>query len=238
MDASVDLPIRSTPLRFAIGDPAGRSSNSWRVWVERDSSVYIKCRDNYSELKVSLPYEWRMALTSEAIRARPELTAGGQDRAWERWDPPAVILPGVISAIRLQFIYSELAVTPELRKAKLWRETQFVEPAPNSDITLANIFISDREQLLQARDATIWLASLQIPDGRFVEVTLHGMRFSETLRQVMGDAIRESRRVVAEQGIEPPPTGRTFFFGYQSDGTRLIFEANYHRPSPDPLLNP
>jgi hypothetical protein len=232
------LPIRSSPLRFAVGDPAGISSNSWRVWVEdRDSSVYIKCRDNYSEVKVSLhPRKWRMALTTEAIRARPQLASDERDRTWESWEPPAEILSGVVSALRLQFIHSEIAVTPELRKGRIWRQTTFVEPAPNSDVTVASVFITDSDQRLQARDApTIWLASLPIPDGRFVQVTLHGMRLVEGLREVVSDAISNARQLAVEHGVEVPPTGRNFFFGHQSDGTRLIFEANYHRPSPDPL---
>ena len=47
------LPLIQSPLRVAVGTPTGPSTHSWRVWVQ-DQDVYVKCRDNLRELKVSL----------------------------------------------------------------------------------------------------------------------------------------------------------------------------------------
>jgi hypothetical protein len=57
-------------LRFAVGDSVGLSSNSWRVWAKRDDDVYIVCRDNYKELKVSLHgHRWRVGVTDVGAKA-------------------------------------------------------------------------------------------------------------------------------------------------------------------------
>ena len=63
------LPINDTPARFAIGPPDGLTSNSWRIWSTKHGDVYISCRDNFTEAKVSLHTSgrWRMGFTSQAI---------------------------------------------------------------------------------------------------------------------------------------------------------------------------
>jgi hypothetical protein len=47
------LPVRDKPVRFAVGAPSGITSNSWKIWATK-SGVYIACRDNFKETKVSL----------------------------------------------------------------------------------------------------------------------------------------------------------------------------------------
>jgi hypothetical protein len=49
-----NLPIKDKPARITVGDPNGLTSNSWRVRVEQKSELYIACRDNFKEIKVSL----------------------------------------------------------------------------------------------------------------------------------------------------------------------------------------
>ena len=53
-DISLELPMRSFPVRFAIQDRNGMSSNSWGIYRGSDGSAYIKRRDNMKDLKVSL----------------------------------------------------------------------------------------------------------------------------------------------------------------------------------------
>ena len=40
------LPLKKSPVRFAVGDPNGVTSNSWRIWTSKHGDVYIACRDN------------------------------------------------------------------------------------------------------------------------------------------------------------------------------------------------
>lgn len=52
------LPIKTGVVNFAIGDPSAKTSNSWENW-ERNGSVYIACRNNFQQAKVSLqPKHW------------------------------------------------------------------------------------------------------------------------------------------------------------------------------------
>lgn len=82
------LPLTRSPIRFAIGTPMGPSTNSWRVWVQgRD--IYVKCRDNFGEVKASLHASgnWRFGFTEEFSASIPYLLPDGQDRVWTKWRP-------------------------------------------------------------------------------------------------------------------------------------------------------
>src|ERR1700758_5539999 len=105
------LPIKDEPVRFAVGAPDGITSNSRKVWAKQ-SGVYIACRDNFTETKVSLhtsndphlPGRWRMGFTKESLQKIAHLRAQEENRAWEVWDEPAPSLPsGTVAAFRLVF---------------------------------------------------------------------------------------------------------------------------------------
>jgi hypothetical protein len=117
------LPIRKGPVRFAVGPPNGLTSNSWTLWANRKGDVYISCRDNFKEAKVSLHASgrWRMGFTSAALAKNPNLVPLEGNRAWEVWDQPPPQLPNVTIAFRLYFPTSELAVRPEQRQPDQWR---------------------------------------------------------------------------------------------------------------------
>jgi hypothetical protein len=80
------LPIRKGPVRFAVGPPNGLTSNSWKLWANRKGDVYIACRDNFKEAKVSLHASgrWRMGFAASALIKKVNLPPV-QNRAWEVW---------------------------------------------------------------------------------------------------------------------------------------------------------
>jgi hypothetical protein len=98
------LPIRNKPVRFAVGPPHGTTSNSWKIWATK-SGVYIACRDNFKNTKVSLhtpsdsrvPGRWRVGFTTEAF---PHVRSPYADRAWEVWNEPRASLPYTVVAFR------------------------------------------------------------------------------------------------------------------------------------------
>jgi len=148
------LPIRQSEARFAVGLPEGNSTNSWKIWIDPKGDIYVACRDNFNETKVSLHVSdtWRMGFTEKAIEKRPTLIGEGKDRIWEKWKKPAESAPGVIMAMHLYFPPSELIVQPEFRRQKKWRGVVFIEPAAPGTITVATLFIAmERKTLLSAQ---------------------------------------------------------------------------------------
>ena len=50
----LELPLRATPLQFAVTKKDGFVSNSWGVRVEKKGDAYVYCRDAMKDQKVSL----------------------------------------------------------------------------------------------------------------------------------------------------------------------------------------
>lgn len=77
---TLQVPIRKSPLRFAVGRPDGASSNSWKLWTVPAGDVYVACRDNFRDMKVSLHASgrWRLGFTERAINGRPDLLTPGR----------------------------------------------------------------------------------------------------------------------------------------------------------------
>jgi hypothetical protein len=122
-------PFGGRTFRFAIGTPSGPSSNSWVVTTPSSGNVYLKCRDNFSEVKVSLHKsgKWRFAQTEDAASARPDLVRPGQDRAITKWDPPEGWGHKPVVAFQVRVPRAGLYLGPAARTG--WkRKVVFVEP--------------------------------------------------------------------------------------------------------------
>jgi hypothetical protein len=230
-------------IRFAVGDPDGLSSNSWRVWAQPDGDVYILCRDNYRELKVSLHGErFRVGLSDEGARATSHLRAGGENRAWDVWDRPAP-MGGITIGYRILFLPSELALTPDLRPERDWRAVEFVPSTQVGAVTVATVTINepgyemtvagpDRVPLVDQHHGFIPLS-----DGRRVQLTFHHETLADEMLGTLRGGYAQARATSETAGAVPGPTGRIFLVGSNPHG-HFATEVNYFRPDPDPLGMP
>ena len=143
MQAGV-LPFKEGPIRFAVGDPKGLTSNAWRIWVSKAGDVYVACRDNFKEAKVSLHVSgrWRMGFTTEAIDKNPLLVGEGENRAWEVWDKPPETIPNTVQAFQLVFTSSQLAVSESRRPNKIWKDITYIEAPPTGKLTVVTLFVT------------------------------------------------------------------------------------------------
>jgi hypothetical protein len=224
-------------VRFAVLSHSGLSSNSWGVWVEKDETVYVGCRDNFQEVKVSLhpsPVRgrgrWKVGFDRGALSKIGGLLPSGQNRAWDVWDEPEAQLPNAIVAFRLLFPTSELIVPAEKRHSRIWkRNALFIEAAPPGKLTVVTLFITHGEQnLVHPSERSITFARLPINKQRVAQLVAHGdpegdlMKFIET---TVSKAILGARR----KGIEIPKDGYGYFVGQLNDGCRYIFGARVKR---------
>lgn len=225
------LPIRKGVIRFAVGPPDGLTSNGWRVWATASGDVYLACRDNMKETKVSLHASgrWRMAFTSEAIARQPELLREGQ-RTWEVWDKPPERLPNTVIAFRLLFATSELAVRPDQRKTKEWRGVVHVEAAPPGKVTVATLFITNGDfDLRHETEPYFTLASLDIGHGRRAQVVMHNDP-ELNLPTLIDQSVSAALRGIQDKGLVAPPESYLYAFGkHHEDGARFIFGARLFR---------
>jgi hypothetical protein len=129
------LPIGGRNVRFAIGTPTGRSSNSWLIETRKTGDIYIICRDNFSESKVSLHAsgKWRYAFTDSIAKTRPDLVSPGSDRALHKWNPPDGWKQRPIVAFELLVPQSGLYLSSSDRTN--WKKSViFIDPHQNPQL--------------------------------------------------------------------------------------------------------
>jgi hypothetical protein len=232
---------KSEPVSFAVLNATGLSSNSWRVWVSNET-IYIKCRDNFQEVKVSLhpsklreKGRWRVGFTREAIGKIGRLLPGDRDRAWDVWDEPSAHLPHAVVAFKLLFPTSELTITPEKRNTKVWDSNKvFIEAAPPGKLTVVTLFVTEGPQTLtHATEPSMNFARLPIYDNRYAQLVAHG-ELVGNLMQVIEKAVAQARLRMREGEIEIPETAYGYFLGQLDDGCRYIVGARVSRQPVDP----
>jgi len=220
------LPLRNKPARFAIGDPSGLSSNSWRVWRQKQD-LYIACRDNFRETKVSLhgSGRWRMGFTSEAVAKQPDLITEKQNRAWEVWDAPQEISASPLAAFHLFFATTELAVHPNQRQADDWRDVIFVEAAPAGKVTVATLFVTQTATPVQHEtEPSFVLAVWSLAGNRWVQLVMHG-ESEGALPQLIASSVCRARTQTLANGIDIPSGAYAYFLGHRETGVRFLFGA-------------
>lgn len=224
------LPRRVGPVRFAVGGADGMTSNSWRFWI-KNGDVYIKCRDNFTEAKVSLHASgrWRMGFTTEAINKDPSLLRFDQNRAWEVWDRPPTSLPETIPAFRLVFLSSELAVKPEQRLSHNWKDVIYIEPGPPGKLTMLTLFITRGEaNLNHASQPSFCLASLDIGAGLRAQLVAHG-EVEECWPEIVNQGLIAGRTQTEGHNIDIPCGAYCYFFGNLPDASRFIIGARFKK---------
>jgi hypothetical protein len=228
------LPLRQSPIRFCVGYPDGLTSNSWRFWVHKND-IYIACRDSFQVAKVSLHASgrWRMGFTEAAMKNNPSLIPADRNRAWDVWDEPPPQLPQAVVAFKLVFPTSELAITPEQRTSKLWKNVVYVDiwkQLPSDWLTVITLFVTTGDlHPRHERDPSFWIASLDIGRGRYAQLVAHGDPEGD-IHDVLRESIRTLSAQAEQAGVKDiPPGANAYLFGETPEGVRYIVGGRVHR---------
>jgi hypothetical protein len=225
------LPLRKGPVRFAVGSPNGVTSNSWKLWANKKGDVYIACRDNFKEARVSVHASgrWRMGFTADAVAKNAQLLSSEQNRAWEVWDQPPASLPYSTIAFRLLFPTAELAVRPEQRPPDQWRDVFYIEAAPPGKLTALTLFVTNGDVVLSHEsERSFRLASLAIGPNKYAQLVAHGEP-EGTVPDMIDNTVAEARRRVEASGKEMPREGYMYILGKWPDGSRFLVGARTNR---------
>ncbi|MDE2838274.1 MAG: hypothetical protein OXL97_12350 [Chloroflexota bacterium] len=157
------LPLRKSPVRFAVINKDGLSSNSWRVWVERYGDVYIACRDHMrNQLKVSLHRSGQQQIAF-TVESSLEVTEG--NRFFNRWAEPQLA-----PSFRLLFPSWSLGLNEEVREAnsEIWSGNEvFIEGADSPNATVVSFILADEQVTqVQGNASTLYVATLTTQPGR------------------------------------------------------------------------
>jgi hypothetical protein len=172
-----------------------------------------------------------MGFTSEAIGKNPRLIPADVNRAWEIWDEPPASLPNTIVAFRLIFPTPELAVRPEQRQVRMWKNVLFIEAAPYGKVVVATLFVTANDSSLRHEsEPSICLASLDVGNGRNAQLVAHTEPEGD-LPALVESSVASARERARAAGVRIPPDAYGYFFGHQEDGCRFIVGARVGWPA-------
>jgi hypothetical protein len=202
------------------------------VFVTKNGDAYVRCKDNFTQLKLSLHVSgrWRVGFTEEAVGFFPWLVSPRGNRALEVWDEPQETLPRTVTAFRLLFPTSELAVRPDQRTNKGWVGTRFIQPAPEGKIVCVSVFLSRGST--SPRHESEWsepLGSFEVR-GRFLHVVAHHDPELD-LPSITDKSVLKAWALSVAHGVDIPQTAFSYCHGRHPDGARFFLGARVMRPS-------
>jgi len=129
-------------------------------------------------------------------------------------------------AFKLLFPSLEIAVRPEQRISKQWKkEILYVDLSnrlPDGWLTVATVFVTKGNIRLQhERDPSIWLGSLDIGNGKWAQLVIHGdpeLDVYSTLNTTISTIIAKAQSA----GAKLPNEGFAYMLGRSSKGHRFI----------------
>lgn len=152
-------------LRFAVGDPEGLRSASWKLQGSRKSrDLYVGCRSEMNQLKLSLHKSdvWRLAYTSDWW----EKEGLQGDRLLARFNPPPIMIGNWRRAVSVVVPTANLR-SAQLRMAEhLTANISWWAPAAVGSALWFEIMVSDGPpDTTVAFDCVGKVGELDLPDG-------------------------------------------------------------------------
>lgn len=209
------FPLTASPVRFAVGTPHSRSSNSWRLWVNGDD-IYVACRDNFREFKVSLHASgiWRLGFTEQFVKASPEMLAPGQDRAWKKWRPTLDRGNRLVIGFQVAAHSSSLYLSSGDR-TKWPKEVVFVEHAGlESELTVLSVCVVLGHESMVFAPGTLGAVVAVVPVGQDRTVQLVATHEDAgDFESVITDGFRRALNELKGKKLEIPEGGVFFIHG-------------------------
>ena len=144
----LELPMRTTPIRFAVTKQGGFISNSWGVKVRTKGDAYVYCRDAMQGQKASLHASGKQHIKiDENVRRKAPLPGDGFMNQW--WEPQHSTT--AVPTLRLLFPPWGLSLGPQQgpKAQQIRDESQVLIPAHDEMVTVVSFVIMDDGTRLQ-----------------------------------------------------------------------------------------
>ena len=135
------LPCRESPIRFAVQQGNGLTSNAWGVHVENTGDAYVYCRDNLKGQKISLHRSGKQHISFDKGLA---CQIGSSDRFMNQWHEPH-FTQETIATLRLLFPAWAVGLNEEQRRTakSAWNKNDLLIYGHDEFMTVVSFVIAD-----------------------------------------------------------------------------------------------
>ena len=192
------LPIKTSPIRFAVDRGNGFTSDAWGVRVENSGDAYIYCRGGLRGQKVSLHCSGKQHISFN--EDDPSMRNYKGDRFMNQWREPEHE-GKAIPTFRLLFPIWGLHLSPEQRKGMQarWNRNQVLIPGHAEMVTVVSFVIVDDGTTLRKEEGSPPSAPfgvLRLRPGKTL-FAIAGYEPERDLREKVDDALKEMVREIA-----------------------------------------
>ena len=190
------LPIRHGPVRLAVVGNGGRSSNSWKVWPEKNGEIYLSIREKNPGFKVSLHKSGKQHIKMAS-------------QYWGQWHEPDIYAgPMVATSAKLVFptwgMRKNDKLSEQEREAWKGNEIEIDAPAEGKLLAVAVVVRAKGQALKQEGGKSETLALWRRPDGKEAHLIVSEeaeRNFKEiVLKALTNEDFLQDLREAAERG--------------------------------------
>lgn len=192
-EPGLELPLRESPIRFAVMMTNGQTSNAWGVCVENTGDAYIYCRDSMKQLKVSLHRSGKQHI---AFTKGSGLEMAPGSRFWNRWhEPPHG--SHAIPTFKLMFPNWGTRLGEEDRTEETWNKNQILIGADDKLLTTVSFVILDKRVTPRIEDELPSFLIGALPFGPKKKLLIIARGEPEgNLREKVEEAIKEAEGAI------------------------------------------
>ena len=135
------LPRRESPIRFAVQQGNGLTSNAWGVHVENTGDAYVYCRDDLKGQKISLHKSGKQHISFDRGLA---CQMGSSDRFMNQWHEP-YFTQETIATLRLLFPAWGVGLNEQHRRTakSAWNKNDLLIHGHDEFMTVVSFVIVD-----------------------------------------------------------------------------------------------
>ena len=152
------LPIRHGPVRLAVVGNGGRTSNSWKIWPEKNGEIYVAIRERNPGFKVSLHRSGK-----QHIKMASEY--------WGQWREPDIYAgPMLATSAKLVFptwgMREDYKLSEQEREAWKGNEIEIDAPIEGKLLAVSVVVRAEGQVLKQEGGGSETLGLWRRPDGK------------------------------------------------------------------------
>lgn len=220
-----DPEMPESAVRFAVRDPEGRRSATWKCWSPSGKNdVYLACRELAGALKTSLHQSgsWHVAYFRDFFEDRvPEEHRTNRGRFIDQWSRPSAIAPGLTLAFRIVTPWSSVTSIGDLPPS-----ITLVPPPAEGRAIEFDIFLFEGAMPVNSwpgknKQSTRLLGSYGLPNGTSVFVVWWEVDMPDL------GVLRGTPKFYRGSGLEDLKSEgmRMLVFGNEPDGSKVIFDC-------------
>jgi hypothetical protein len=160
-----------------------------------------------------------MGYTQQAVQSNPSLVDGGKNRAWDVWNKPGPVMPGVILAFSIYFPTSEFVMTRDQRRS--WKDIRYISAATSGRVNVVSVCISDAAIEVNHTDASVELGRFDLGGGKCACLIAHDADGADTMQKVKRFQTLMIN-TVRSKGLEVTPDYFAYFLAHRPDGCRNL----------------